>query len=133
VEITGRYDDFGAELEGRADALRDLAEALRGAGATEERPLRIPTAPASPFLGYIQSLKITQTNDHVVVSRLGSQLIISGSPHGLEVLASVVDHVSDQDPIEARGPSAYHIHIEYYPGHAYLKQGSLPLVVQKSA
>ena len=60
----------------------------------------------------------------ITISRDGNDLVVRGHTEGLAILAQNITHLGT-DPT-GLGP---HIHIDYFPGHFYVRAGSIPLVV----
>jgi hypothetical protein len=85
----------------------------------------MPPEPPNPYERWLDSIAIEpELVPQVVIARLGSQLVLRGGRRSLHVLA---------DNVESFAQTAYgqnsHIHIEYYPGHFYLRESSVPVVV----
>jgi hypothetical protein len=59
----------------------------------------------------------------VVISLDAGRMVIQGSPDSLAILAEIVE-----DAASAAGCGG-HVHIEYFPGHGYLGEGSIPVVL----
>ncbi|MDA2803917.1 Imm32 family immunity protein [Nocardiopsis suaedae] len=100
-----------------AEELNRLADAVaKGEG------LLSSTAPAADALAGVE---VKKTPGPGVLIHLDSErhiLVISGDAAGRAVLA---DNVRDMASAEGGG----HLHIDYHPGHFYLAEGSVPLVV----
>jgi hypothetical protein len=60
----------------------------------------------------------------LLISRDEDQLIFRGGRKSLEVMADNVDIFADSPAEEGR-----HTHIEHFPGHYYLREESIPVVV----
>jgi hypothetical protein len=126
MDITARYDSSSVDLEGTAEALLGLALQIRASVAQQSFPLRLPSTPASPYLGYARMLIIRQNAGNVSVSRDAGAITIAGSPEKLAILARNIEWLMGQD---ARAVN--HLHIEYYQGHAYVEKESISLVVTR--
>ncbi|GAA1450858.1 hypothetical protein GCM10009602_48220 [Nocardiopsis tropica] len=105
------------DLTASAEELNRLADAV-----AEGEGLLGSTAPTADALAGVE---VKKTPGPGVLIHLDSErqiLVISGDAAGRAVLA---DNVRDMASAEDGG----HLHIDYYPGHFYLAEGSVPLVV----
>jgi hypothetical protein len=109
---------------GEVDLTASAAELSRLAGAVADgEGLLSSTAP--PGGGVLAGVEVRRTSDPGVLIRLDPErqiLVISGDSVGRAVLA---DHLRDVASAEDGG----HLHLDYFPGHFYLAEGSVPLVV----
>jgi hypothetical protein len=133
VNITAKYDRSNADICGRAESLRDLSKALHELVGSDVYSLAVPSSPPAPYLGYAQSLKIGRSQGNVCVSRSADVIAIVGSPEKLAILAHNIESLADQTVSGGSNNHSEHLHIEYYAGHPYLKDESLPLVITKRA
>ncbi|WP_233571193.1 hypothetical protein [Nocardiopsis sp. Huas11] len=105
------------DLKASALELRRLADAVaKGEGLLGAR---------APTAGALAGVEVERTPGPGVLIHLDSArriLVISGDAAGRAVLA---DMIRDMASAEDGG----HLHIDYYPGHFYLAEGSVPLVV----
>ena len=95
---------------------------LAGAVADGEGVLSSAVSPGSNDLARVE---VNKTSGPGVLIRLHPErqiLVISGDSAGRAVLA---DNLLSMASAEDGG----HLHIDYFPGHFYLAEGSLPLVV----
>ena len=106
------------ELTGSAEELNRLAEAVAaGAGWL--------SSTASPGSHALTGVEVKGTFGPRVLIRLDPErqiLVISGDSASRAVLA---DNLRGMASAEDGG----HLHVDYFPGHFYLAEGSLPLVV----
>ncbi|WP_017587157.1 Imm32 family immunity protein [Nocardiopsis ganjiahuensis] len=105
------------DLKASAEELTRLADAV-----AEGEGLLGSTAPVT---GALAGVEVEKTPGPGVLIHVDSErriLVISGDAVGREVLA---DNVRAMASAEDGG----HLHIDYYPGHFYLAEGSVPLVV----
>jgi hypothetical protein len=133
LSIVGKYDSASVILESMAPALRDLSQAIREIAETTEFSLALPSIPPTPYLGYVKSLKIEKRTGNVYVSRIEDQVSISGSPEKLKILAQNIDHLAEHQSKPDLGNYEDHVHIEFYPGHFYVHEESMPLVLTRRA
>jgi hypothetical protein len=131
MELTARHDDTSIELEGNSENLRQFAQAVRDAGITRVYRLQLPSAPAAPYAGYLTSLRLEPSSGNVCLSLRNNQLIVQGARERLATFADNVEFLSNSAGPVRFGACADHLHIEYYPGHFYLDEKSIPLVVIK--
>ncbi|ANZ37188.1 hypothetical protein BBK82_15065 [Lentzea guizhouensis] len=64
------------------------------------------------------------TGGKVVVDVVGRDLVVTGGAEHLAVLGEVLRDLADEPDF------GYHVHIDHFPDHYYLAEGSWPLVVQ---
>lgn len=131
LNLIGKYDKFGLDLEGSSESLRELATKLVSHDIEKHKtfPLTVPSAAPSPYLGYAKSLKVELDQGSVCVSRDGDQITITGSADKLAILAGNIEAFANEERGARLRSYKGHLHIEYHPGHFYLRQGSIPLVV----
>ncbi|MGW2869404.1 MULTISPECIES: Imm32 family immunity protein [unclassified Kitasatospora] len=106
------------DLTASAEELNRLADAV-----AEGKGLLISTP--SPATDALAGIEVKGTAGPGVLVHLDSErqfLVISGDSAGRAVLA---DNLRGMASAEDGG----HLHIDYFPGHFYLAEGSLPLVV----
>ncbi|MGW3663023.1 Imm32 family immunity protein [Streptomyces sp. NPDC005141] len=106
------------DLSASAEELTWLASAV----AQGEGLLNSTTSPGGDVLAGVE-VKET-SGPGVLIGRDAERhiLVISGDSDGRAVLA---ENLRDMAGAEDGG----HLHIDYFPGHDYLAEGSLPLVV----
>jgi len=106
------------DLTASAEDLNRLADAVaEGEGLLSSAPL--------PGNDALAGIEVKKTAGPGVLVHLDSErqvLVISGDTAGRVVLA---DNLRGMASAEDGG----HLHIDYFPGHFYLAEGSLPLVV----
>ncbi|MEU4675098.1 hypothetical protein AB0F91_45960 [Amycolatopsis sp. NPDC023774] len=85
----------------------------------------ISAAPTSPPNSMLTGIEVRKTSGSGVHIRLDDQtqtLVISGDAESRAVLAENVHAM-------ATAEDGGHLHVDYFPGHYYLLEGSLPLVI----
>jgi len=127
IDIVGRFGSSGIDLEGTSASLIELAERVQRSEGHETLELSIPSAPASPYSGYLRSLQIEIGEGSVQILRDHDRLYIKGTPEKIEILAENIASLASQKS----SYSVEHLHIEYFPGHFYLTEGSEPLVLTR--
>ena len=133
MKLSGVYDASSVELQSASGELHALAQAIRGTPVTQEFLFPPALTPPHPYDGHVTSLRIVTDSGKVSVSRSGGQVAIRGSPEMLAILAWNVDVLAYAKCIWLGGKQTYHIHIEYYQGHFYLEEGSVPLVLTNAS
>ncbi|CAM5244420.1 Imm32 family immunity protein [Streptomyces aurantiogriseus] len=106
------------DLSASAEELTELANAV----AQGEGLLGSTLSPGSDTL---TGVEVRGTSGPGVLIRRDAErqiLVISGDAAGRAVLA---ENLRDMATADDGG----HLHIDYFPGHCYLTEGSLPLVV----
>jgi hypothetical protein len=107
----------GFDLEGTADALRQLADAVvRGA-----------TVEVFTDGGERGSVTAVAGTGPLVMTRAGPHVRLCGNMSSLELLAEALRSVA-----RGRGqpsPVQLHAHVEYFPGHEWISEASDPLVI----
>lgn len=123
MKIIGKYGKSSLDIEGSVESLRELSRAIQGLTGSEKLSLFSPPIPPTPYLGYARSLRIDRDEGKVCISRMADEIIISGSPETLVILARNIERLAEGKI------GGSHEHIEYHPGHFYLKENSTPLVI----
>ena len=131
MALSGRFGDSDVMLEAGAADLRALSHAIRRAAATRTIALTTRPEPLTPHLGHAKSIKIERNEDRVCISREGEEIVIRGSQEALGTLARNLEFLAGQSEDGASGCLRPHLHIEYHPGHGYLSEISMPLIVTR--
>ena len=119
--INIQFDSDGTvELAGNAEALHGLATLIRSVAPTSIT-LGKRTSHSEP---QAISVAVEPGDDKMRILRRADELVITGRLDAREVFASNIDAFADR-PEEFGG----HIHIEFFPDHFYLAQGSAPVIV----
>lgn len=109
---------------GEVDLTASAEELNRLADAVAEGEGLLSSAP-SPGNDALVGIEVEKTAYPGVLVHLDSErqvLVISGDAAGRVVLADNLRGMASAD-------DGGHLHIDYFPGHFYLAEGSLPLVV----
>lgn len=128
-QITGFYSEAGdIELRGNTPALRKLAEALSAHMLPYTIALDIPPKERiAPYDHFLTTIHITHNDGMVNISRIESTLEIVGSKEKLSVLSENLTWLSNNPDLDTE--KGTHLHIEYFPGHYYLTESSLPIII----
>lgn len=127
--LTARYANTGeTEIEGDFDGLLKLSKALSGELPSTE--IVFDSGDAQPYDALLELLRVDQEPDDrpVLIVRVARQLVLSGSPSKLGVLAENIRFLlsSGADP---NSSIQDHIHIEYHENHPYLDAKAAPLTI----
>lgn len=118
-----RKDSTGeTELAGTTRDLLRVVDALRSGGRTLQLDSSVDPAPYGRALSLLVSRR-TSGGVTMSVAPEGTSIEIQGGVEELAILASNIEGFASE------GDPAIHLHIEYFPGHVYLSEGSEPLVV----
>jgi hypothetical protein len=125
LDLRARCSKDGlVELEGSPDVLTALARVLR-IGEAAVIALQIPQERPDPYERWLESIAVEpELLPQVLIARFGNQLVLRGGRKSLDVLADNVELLA-----QVAGGETLHTHIEHFPGHYYLREGFVPLVV----
>jgi hypothetical protein len=132
MEILGRYGNSGIDIEGTEESLRELSGAIEGLSGVKVLPLSGVRPPQDPYPGHAKSLRLALSDEPVCIRLTGDEISVCGASDKLKILAQNIRALADQEKQESNGRIQLHSHIEYYPGHYFLKAESIPLVVTKT-
>ena len=121
-------DGSGVEIVGSTRDLQDLRKSIRTCESFCSIPLSVPAQFDDRGLRYLKELIIRVDADSLNVWEQNQQLFIAGAKQKLEVLSENVDYLLGSKanrPV----PNRDHLHVEYYPGHFFLAEGALPLIL----
>jgi hypothetical protein len=87
--------------------------------------LRIGEGEADPYKSWLGRVLVEpNSRDLLLVSIAGSDLIVAGNERSRSLLARNIEILAGSES----HPS--HLHLEHYPGHAFLDPDSVPLIVE---
>jgi hypothetical protein len=129
--LVASYDPASISIEGSDRALRRLSEAIEVIQGNVRIPLIVPVAPLEAHVGFANSLRLESCEGLVCVSRAGDEISIRGESEKLKLLARNIAFLAGQVEQNRADGIKNHLHIEFHPGHFYLREDSLPLVVTK--
>jgi hypothetical protein len=126
LPITVRYDsDRTIEISATPAALRELARLLR-ASKVISISISPMTSDPEPARAVAHFIRVRPSQEKVRIDLLDDGILISGAIGAREILASNLDDFAASPEV-----AGDHLHIDYFPGHYYLGEGSLPLVVSR--
>ncbi|SRR5579872_1131675 len=128
MSLSVKYNDSSLELESSKAGLLDLAEKMQTNRDIQRISLSHPITSPNPYLGYADFLTLEPSSGNVYIGRRGREVRISGAPEKLEILAGNIEFLANDEDDNSKS----HIHIEYRPGHFYLREKSMPLVITKN-
>jgi hypothetical protein len=128
--INVMYDDAVIEVEGNDEALRDFSSKLVSCDEAAEFTLPSPSDSDTRELSYADTLHIVVTTEPLAVSRTNKALQISGSKETLLLLSENICWLTNIAKPTTPAVSD-HLHVEYYPDHRFLAEGSLSLIVTR--
>ncbi|KJY28083.1 hypothetical protein [Streptomyces sp. NRRL S-495] len=111
-------------VHGEVDLTASAEELNRLAAAVAEGEGLLSSTPSAGS-DALTGIEVKKTAGPGVLVRLDSErqvLVISGDSAGRTVLAENLRGIASAE-------DGGHLHIDYFPGHFYLAEGSLPLVV----
>jgi len=132
MNILGRYGNSGIDIEGTEESLRELSCVLEGLSSDKVFPLSGNRPSQDPYPGHAKTLRLALSNEPVCIALAGDEISVCGAADKLRILAQNIRLLADQQKQESSGRTRLHSHIEYYPGHFFLKAESIPLVVAKT-
>lgn len=110
---------FGeVDLTASAEELADLAEAV----AEGDRFIRSTSSEGSALLAGVAVEKASRPGVRIDLDASRQTLVISGDPDARAILA-------DNLRAMATAKDGGHLHVDYFPEHPYLLEGSVPIVV----
>jgi hypothetical protein len=115
--------DGSVSISAAPDSLKALGHLL---SAQADTVIELtPSTPGPEYVAAAESIRVCiEREPGITISRDADELVVRGHTEGLAILAKNITHLGT-DPT-GLGP---HIHIEYFPGHFYVRAGSIPLVV----
>jgi hypothetical protein len=111
------------DIGGTREALNAFATLL---GTREPVVVAVPSPPKppDPYDCWITSIAIhPETEPQLLITASATSLTIRGGRKSLELLGENIEYFANRED------DGRHTHIEYYPGHFYLREGSMPLIV----
>lgn len=116
-------DSSSIELEGTSGDLKDLSRRIKDCETTCTIPLSVPARFDDRGLHYLQELVVRVDSDSLSISEADQRLSIAGAKEKLDLFLTNIDWL-----VESQA-NRDHIHVEFYPGHFFLAEDALPLVL----
>ncbi|WP_133116312.1 Imm32 family immunity protein [Amycolatopsis antarctica] len=111
------------ELSGNPDEYAEFAATLDSAGGAVALDTTTDVAPYEHAIATVEVAESSGREVVISVDRARNALVIRGGADPLRILAGNVRTAAElTDP-------RHHVHIEYFPGHHYLGEDSLPLTI----
>ena len=125
VNATAQFEQDGAlTIAASRLGLVELAQAL--ATSVDRDVVLRPVERASPHITPVDVLRVRIDNKPgLAIRRSGSDVLIEGDGDAISLLAENIGGLG----ADAQGLGS-HLHIEYFPGHFYLRADSCPAVVE---
>jgi hypothetical protein len=123
IEI--RYAENELEISGAVEELQEVRQKILTFLKSGDSSLTIAANPnfdPHPYAFAIPQLVIEKGQYPVLVSVVNDRLIIKGSLESLEVFESYFDFAPD-------AKNGSHAHYEYYEGHEWIAEDSIPLAI----
>jgi hypothetical protein len=114
--------DGTIETIGSKGTLRELAKMLRAQGPLSANLARSLVDAADVVR--LRSLSIEPDEDSLLIATRGDAMVFTGDQRSRDLLAQNIEAFA-RDPYDPH----HHMHIEYFPGHSYIRRGSAPLIV----
>jgi hypothetical protein len=121
-------DSSSIEVEGDSADLQELSRQIRDCEESCSVPLAIPAPFDERGLHYLKNLMIRLDSGSLNILEADQQLFISGAKDKLDLLSANIDWLVES---QAANPSQKrdHLHIEFYPGHFFLSEAAMPVVI----
>lgn len=122
-------DATSVEIEGSTQDLQELSRKVRQCSDLCEIALSAPADYDDRGLRYLERLVLTVGSGSLSITVSDRQVSFSGSKDKLDLLAENVDWLVDPKNVENAQKTRDHLHVEFYPGHFFLSEEALPLVL----
>ncbi len=127
MPITWSGDAKTIDIEGTARELLNFAERMQQCSFVQ--PVSMVQSDRDGAEGaYLPALIVRLDVGLVDVSIADNTLVIAGSTEALSTLALHVRSLAETAEPQSSGRLRPHSHIEYYPGHFFLKPNAIPLI-----
>ncbi len=131
MKLEATCDESTLDIEGSAEGLRDLARQIEQCSGTCELLLTKDPAKKTVGLGNTRTISILLGAGPVNIFHSQGAVTISGSKQKLNVLAENILWLANQDGGSKDSEITNHIHVEYHPGHFYLAETAIPMVLSR--
>ncbi len=122
------FDSSGVEVEGTRTDLMELARVIKGCESLRRIPLLVPARTDERGLRYLKELVITVEPNLLRIWEADQQLFICGAREKLDLFSANIEWLVDAQAEKVR-QTRNHLHVEFYPGHFFLSEDALPLVL----
>ena len=121
-------DSSNVEIEGTRTDLVELSRSIKGCESVCRVPLFVPAPFDERGLRYLKELVIMVEPNLLRIWEADQQLFICGGKEKLDLFLANIEWLVDAQAEEVR-KTRNHLHIEFYPGHFFLAEDALPLVL----
>jgi hypothetical protein len=122
------FEDSGVEIEGTSADLHELSQSIRACGDLCRIPLSVPAAVDDRGLRYLKQLLVRVDSNSLNISTTDQELVVSGARDKLDLFSDNIDWLvasRREGTLQKRD----HLHVEFYPGHFFLSEDALPLLL----
>ncbi len=122
------YDKSSVEIEGKSEDLLELSRSVRECRNFCRLSLSVPASFDYRGLRYLRELIINVDSSSLRISEKNQNLVVSGAKENLDLFSDNIDWLLDS---QKEGPPRKrdHLHVEFYPGHFFLSEDALPVVL----
>jgi hypothetical protein len=122
-------DVSSVEIEGSTAELRELSRKIKDCVDFCQISLSAPTDRDDRGLAYLTQLVIIAGSGAISISVSDRRLSVSGAKDKLDLFSESVDWLVDPQNAATTQKDRDHLHVEFYPGHFFLSEDALPLVL----
>jgi hypothetical protein len=126
--LSALSDSSSVEIEGTRSDLMELSRDIKGCESFCRIPLFVPARLDDRGLRYLKELVITVEQTLLRIWEADEQLFICGARENLDLFSANVEWLTQKHSEEVR-QTRTHLHVEFYPGHFFLSEDALPLVL----
>ena len=119
----------GVEIEGSTQDLRELSRKVRRCSDLCEVAVSAPADYDNRGLRHVKQLVLMVGSGPLSITASDQQVSFSGSKDKLDLLAENIDSLVDPNNVENAQKTRDHLHVEFYPGHFFLSEDALPLIL----
>ena len=122
-------DASSVEIEGGTEELRELSRKIKDCVNFCQISLSVPTDRDDRGLVYLTQLAIIADSGPVSISVSDRRLSVSGAKDKLDLFSESVDWLVGHQNAAITQKVRDHLHVEFYPGHFFLSEDALPVVL----
>jgi len=126
--LSALYDNSSVEIEGTSQDLRELSRNIRECGSLCHTPLSAPALSDGRGLRYLKELIVRVDSNLLKISEADEKLFVAGAREKLALFSANIDWLADSQ--KAGVPqNRDRLRIEFYPGHFFLSEDALPIIL----